>query len=84
MAIKVAACILTSLVTNVKAVKSFYPGCNGALKAEIAIPYSMYKHCCFGKLRFKVARLQNICISANIRVICSIFATMIRVFHTHS
>ena len=33
------SCILASLARNVKAVKIFYPGCNGTLKADIAIAY---------------------------------------------
>ena len=33
------SCILASLARNVKAVKTFYPGCIGTPKADIAIAY---------------------------------------------
>ena len=37
--IQVRSCILASLARNVKAVKTFYPGCIGTPKADITIVY---------------------------------------------
>ena len=48
----------SSLAKNVKAVKSFRPGCtcSGALKTNIAIAYCMcmrvYEYCCFGNTMY--------------------------------
>ena len=40
-----AYCILASLARNVKAVKTFYPGCIGTPKADIAIAYCTLNNC---------------------------------------
>ena len=39
------SCILASLARNVKAVKTFYPGCIGTPKADIAIAYCTLNNC---------------------------------------
>ena len=67
---------LASLVRNIKTVKSFCPVCNGALKVDIAIAYCTHKNCRFANA-VPCSPVKNIRISANIRVICYTFATMV-------
>ena len=45
-----------TLVRNVKTVKRFFPVCNGALKADIAIAYCTHKIAVLA-MRFREARL---------------------------